>query len=403
MAARRRAPAASWPTGGGEMGALVRAHDWAAGPLGPLESWPESLRAVVDLVLPGGFPMVALWGPELVQIYNAGYRTLMGKKHPAGFGQPTRDCWPEVWHINAPIYERVLRGETLTFEVALYPITRYGALEDAWFTLSYSPLRDGAGAIAGVLVTVVETSERLRADAALRESAVAEAVAAERQALLKQVVRAQEEERRRLSHDVHDSLTQLAHAAALRLDALAEDLAPTLPPEYRRDLERARDLTRSTARAARRLIAGLRPEALDHLGLVGALRAEVEALRGDGCKVAFRDGDLGSVRLGEEAEITLYRVAQEALTNVRKHAGSTSVHLELRRRNGEVRLVVRDRGRGFEPGAGPASGEPSRHMGVVGMRERVELLGGAFALRSAPGAGTRIEVRLPVALGPGGA
>jgi signal transduction histidine kinase len=89
-------------------------------------------------------------------------------------------------------------------------------------------------------------------------------------------------------------------------------------------------------------------------------------------------------------------VAQEALTNVRKHAGMTSVQVELRRRNGELRLVVHDRGRGFEETALRENGDPSWQVGLVGMRERVELLGGRFALRSAPEKGTRVEVTLPI-------
>ena len=160
----------TFPQGGGEMGALIRSHDWAATALGPVEAWPERLRAVVDLVLTSGFPMVALWGPDLIQIYNDSYRQIMGRKHPVGLGQRTRECWPEVWHINEPIYDRIRAGETVTFEDALYPITRKSVLEDAWFTLSYSPIRDDAGAVAGVLVTVMETTDRLRAEARLREN-----------------------------------------------------------------------------------------------------------------------------------------------------------------------------------------------------------------------------------------
>ena len=159
-----------WPLDGGETGALIRTHDWAATALGLSEDWPERLRAVVDLVLASGFPMVALWGPDLIQIYNDGYAAIMGERHPRGLGQPTRLCWPEVWHINGPIYERVRGGETLTFENALYPITRNGVQEDAWFTLSYSPFRDQIGGVAGILVTVVETTQRLRAEAQLHES-----------------------------------------------------------------------------------------------------------------------------------------------------------------------------------------------------------------------------------------
>ncbi|MDQ2841475.1 MAG: PAS domain-containing protein [Acidobacteriota bacterium] len=114
--------------------------------------------------------MVLLWGPALIQIYNDGYSELMGDKHPAGLGQPTRECWPEVWHLNEPIYTRVSQGETLTFEDQLYPIIRRGYLEQAYFTLCYSPVSDERGRWAGVFVTVFETTQRLEAERARRNS-----------------------------------------------------------------------------------------------------------------------------------------------------------------------------------------------------------------------------------------
>jgi len=149
-----------WPAGTGEMPERIRTHDWAATPLGPPQTWPEGLKSAVNLILPNGFPMIILWGSQLIQIYNESYAQIMGLKHPAGLGQPTRDCWPEVWHINEPIYDRVRAGETVTFDDALYPLTRSGVLEDVWFNLSYSPLRDDNGVIAGVLVTLFETTDR---------------------------------------------------------------------------------------------------------------------------------------------------------------------------------------------------------------------------------------------------
>lgn len=152
------------------MAERIRTHDWATTALGAADAWPPSLRATISLILGCGFPMIALWGPDLIQVYNDRFRDLMGLKHPAGLGQPTRACWPEVWHINAPIYERVWNGETFTFEDALYPLSRSGRLEDAWFTLTYSPLRDEAGQVAGILVTLVESTARVLADRALRES-----------------------------------------------------------------------------------------------------------------------------------------------------------------------------------------------------------------------------------------
>jgi hypothetical protein len=78
------------------MSALVRTHDWSSTPLGAAESWPASLKTATSLILECEFPMILLWGTALVQIYNDGYRALMGQKHPDGLGQPTRDCWPEA-------------------------------------------------------------------------------------------------------------------------------------------------------------------------------------------------------------------------------------------------------------------------------------------------------------------
>ena len=156
--------------GSGEMRARCRELDWGATALDPVEAWSVTLRTTARLVVDSPFAAVLLWGPNLIQIYNDGYRELMGIKHPSGLGQATRECWPEVWHINAPIYERVWRGESVAFENALYPIRRSGMLEDAWFTLSYSPVRDESGGVAGVLVVVFETTSQLRAQAALRDS-----------------------------------------------------------------------------------------------------------------------------------------------------------------------------------------------------------------------------------------
>lgn len=386
--------ATGWPVGGGEMGALIRAHDWVGTPLGPVAAWSPGLRAAVQTVLDAPFPQIVLWGPDLRQLYNDGYRALMGSKHPAGLGQPTRECWPEVWHVNAPVYERVWGGESVTVEDAPYPLDPYGAVPDARFTISYSPLRDGAGAVGGVLVVVFETTGRHTAIAA-QEEAERERVLTERAALIRRIVRAQEEERARVAREIHDGVTQLAHAAALRLDGLVEADAGRLTTDERQALERARDLTRRAAADARRLIAGLRPETLDELGLSGALRQDADALRADGWTVDVADEDLVGVRLDPDAEITLYRVAQEALTNVRRHAGAARVRLALDRVDGRVRLEVRDWGCGFDPRAVRAT-PAGEHVGLAGMRERMALLGGRLEVRSAPGGGTTVRAWAPV-------
>lgn len=150
--------------GEGEMAARVRDHLWDATPLGSRAQWPQSLRTAVDLALGCDFPMLVLWGPELVQIYNDAYRSIMAGDHPAGLGRPARECRAELWHLNEPIFARVRAGETVNVEDALHPISRHGYLENAWLTLCYSPLRDESGAVAGVLVTAFETTGRMEAE-----------------------------------------------------------------------------------------------------------------------------------------------------------------------------------------------------------------------------------------------
>ncbi len=159
-----------WPGDGGAMGALIRAYDWAATPLGPKANWPLSLRVVVDLILASPLGMIVLWGPDLIQIYNDGYAEITAGKHPRALGQPTRECWPEVWDFNGPIYEAVLRGETRRFDDQLLILERNGVPEETWFDLAYSPVRNDAGIIAGVLVTVHEVTDRKRTELALRDS-----------------------------------------------------------------------------------------------------------------------------------------------------------------------------------------------------------------------------------------
>ncbi|MCF2488072.1 PAS domain S-box protein [Dyadobacter sp. CY347] len=148
--------------GPGEMRAVCRAFDWSHTVLRASRHWPQFLRASVQLVLASPFPAVILWGKELIQIYNDGYRELMDDKHPLGLGQPTQQCWPEVWHINEPIYKRVWQGESFRFDDALYPINRSGHLQDALFTLAYSPIFLDSGEVGGILVTVLETTRQVQ-------------------------------------------------------------------------------------------------------------------------------------------------------------------------------------------------------------------------------------------------
>ena len=153
--------------GGGELGALTRAFDWSKTSLGPPETWPQSLRVTVRLVLTSRHPMFIWWGPELIQFYNDAYRETMGpERHPSALGARGRPCWDEIWDIIGPQIEYVMAGHGATWhEDQLVPVTRHGRREDVWWTYSFGPI-DVEGKVGGVLVVCKDvTSEHMAREA----------------------------------------------------------------------------------------------------------------------------------------------------------------------------------------------------------------------------------------------
>lgn len=149
--------------GCGEMGPAIAAHNWACGPLGPVEEWPATLRSAVGMCVSSRFPIALWWGPELVMIYNDAYRPVLGEnKHPQALGAPGRTVWPEVWDVIGPMLNGVLAGHGATWsEDQLLHLNRNGFLEECYFTFSYSPILVESGVIRGVLCAVTETTERV--------------------------------------------------------------------------------------------------------------------------------------------------------------------------------------------------------------------------------------------------
>jgi signal transduction histidine kinase len=210
--------------------------------------------------------------------------------------------------------------------------------------------------------------------------------------LIGRLLVAQEEERRRVAYDVHDSLAQVAASTHQHLQALARHYRPRTAVA-RAELAQALELALRTVRETRRVIADLRPTVLDDFGLATALRLEVDGLRASGWDIDFDDG-LGEQRLGPATETALFRIAQEALTNVRKHAQTTRAHVALRRTDQVLRLEVRDWGRGFRAGEPHPASAPGERIGLRGMQERMALLGGRCMVRSSPGAGTQVVAEI---------
>ena len=150
--------------GGGEMGALMRAHDWSTSPIGCPDTWPHALRSAVSLMLPNKQIMFVAWGPELTFLYNDAYRPVFGKKHPWALGRPFREIWSEVWDDVAPLVDTALGGEATWSEDLHLVLERNGYPEDCWFTFSYSPARDESGKIAGLFCAAAETTEKVLTD-----------------------------------------------------------------------------------------------------------------------------------------------------------------------------------------------------------------------------------------------
>jgi len=206
-----------------------------------------------------------------------------------------------------------------------------------------------------------------------------------------------EDERRMLAYELHDGLAQTIVSVHQHLQAYAaRDGAP--PDTNRVELERILGLARRSVAEVRRAIAGLRPVELDDLGLAAALQMYIRALHGDGWTVSYHE-TLGAERLAPRIEMALYRVAQEALTNVRKHAQSTRVAVMLERNSDGLRLTIRDWGRGFDPARITLDAGLGERIGLRTMRERVALLGGRWNIHSSPGAGVMITAEIPLASG----
>jgi len=218
-----------------------------------------------------------------------------------------------------------------------------------------------------------------------------------RRELMQRLLVAQEEERRRIAQDFHDHSGQIVTALIIQLDQLAADVGGK-NKQLAADLRRVRGLADQFLDDLRKLIYDLRPPVLDDLGLVPAVRWYLDNyVRPAGLEVDLKVDDL-SGRLPQELETVAFRIFQEAVTNVLRHARASRIEIRLNRKGSWLTLMVRDNGAGFDPD-GSADQEGRRSLGLAGMRERAQLVDGSVQILSAAGVGTTVLARLPV---PGG-
>ena len=163
----------SWPRATGEMAERIRSHDWSGTPIGPPDSWPQSLRNVVDLMLDSCQPGYIGWGTELCSLYNDASIPILGSKHPAGLGVPYRLLFAEIWTEFAPLVAATLRGEAQYFEDRAVALAGRDGQPLSWFTFSITPLRDDAGEVRGFHSTATETTKRVQASQATHQTDMA--------------------------------------------------------------------------------------------------------------------------------------------------------------------------------------------------------------------------------------
>jgi len=152
----------SFLDGGGELGALMRAYDWAKTPLGPSQHWPRALKTAVRIMLTSRQPFWLGWGPELTYLYNDPYKSIIGGRHPSALGKPFREVLPETWHLIGPMADKVMtRDEGTYVEAMLLIMERHGYQEETYYTFSYSPVPGDDGRTAGLICANTDDTRRV--------------------------------------------------------------------------------------------------------------------------------------------------------------------------------------------------------------------------------------------------
>ena len=348
-----------------------------------------------------------LFGWTFGELRGRGMHEAVHYKHADGSPFPAEECHGlAVLRLGKTLiaHEDVFVRKDVTFFDVVY---------------SSSPLREG-GDITGVVVVFRDVTARKQAKEALRQAheqladrakqlqALVELRTAklaksnerlrhemdEREALRRKLLHAQEEERRRIARELHDQMGQ-------NLTALNVGLKSLLDGQSRSGLgsrvQHLQELATQTARDLHRVAVELRPAALDDLGLVKAIRALIETwstrYRID---VDFEAGQYKAAGISSEIETTLYRIIQEALNNVAKHSGATRVALVLRRTEEQVQAIIEDDGRGLDARVTSQSGNGSGRLGLLGIKERLGIVGGDLKIESAPKRGATLFVRVPI-------
>ncbi|HUI09047.1 MAG TPA: PAS domain S-box protein [Bacteroidota bacterium] len=355
----------------------------------------DALRRLSSIVEYSDDAIISETLDGIILSWNAGATRLYGYEAEEVIGRPITLLAPEERdHEPFELLQRIRRGE----RVEHYNTVRRrkdGTCLDVSATIS--PIRDGTGAVAGASLIARDITEEMRLRRQLDE--IGRQRAEDLRRFVSSVQKAQEEERGRISRELHDDIGQRLTGLKLRLEVLEDEIAGASPAGASSLSGVTREIEAMMAEV-KRISSNLHPAELDDFGLVSALNLLCRDFgKSCGITVTFQQGP--AMPYGKDIEIALYRIAQEGLANIAHHAGAGSVLVRLAHLQGVVSLLIEDDGRGFDAARLRAHGGLHAGLGLISMKERAQLFGGSMYLTSAPGQGTRIHVEIPLPKGGG--
>jgi PAS domain S-box-containing protein len=341
----------------------------------------QQSAALLDALFASAPVGLAILDRELRYVrINEALAELNGLSCEQHIGRTIQEVLPDVAQVAVPAFLRVLETGEPLLEWQLTGETAAAPGETRQWIENVYPLLGERGAVVGLGAIVVDVTARKQAEEAQR-------AVAERRAVIVHMAEAQEEERKRIAADIHDDVLQAVSALGARLDRLQREhpAAATEVGDLREDLQRA-------IRRLRHLVFDLRPPALDLTGLADAIRLYLEEQRHEWGLEYKLDASLHK-DLPEAERVLLYRIAQEAIANVRRHASADLVEVTVSETDGGVCLTIVDNGKGLPPAA--LDDRDPRHFGLAIMRERAEQAGGWWGVESESGLGTTVRCWLP--------
>jgi PAS domain S-box-containing protein len=317
----------------------------------------------------------------VIQSWNSGAESVFGYTADEVIGKSITILIPkDRLYEEENILAQVHRGEHISHYETIRQ-RKDGTLLD--ISLTVSPVRDANGIITGASKIARDITERRRTEAAVRE-----------REMMSRLVDAQEAERHRIARDLHDHLGQQLTALRLKLESIRVNAASH--PDIVDEVAETQVYASRIDLDLNYLAWELRPTELDHLGLSDALSSFVrEWSKTYGIEAEFHTSITIGGRYHPDLETNLYRIVQEALNNILKHAKADSVSVLLEQRSDLLVLIIEDNGTGFEPGARSRNGSSGKGLGLIGMRERTALLGGTLEIESRPNEGTTVFARVP--------